>query len=165
MNKARRDYKSLGFSSYDDYLHSEHWQTTVRRFKGTSCWCCGSGTFLDLHHRTYARLGEEKAGDLVTLCRRCHELVHKEVRDGRSYLGNAHVDVRGYLGVVQEQVPSARKPKKQRKKKVLAKCETCGKWAKRGELRCRHCLKLVKKRKGPPAGSWGFVKKGLPGVR
>jgi hypothetical protein len=39
---------------------------------------------LEVHHRTYERLGCELAGDLVVLCHACHAVHHKEFgRPGR----------------------------------------------------------------------------------
>lgn len=31
---------------------------------------------LDVHHRTYERLGQEQEYDLTVLCHRCHSLFH-----------------------------------------------------------------------------------------
>jgi 5-methylcytosine-specific restriction endonuclease McrA len=42
-----------------------------------SCRVCGSKESLDVHHRTYRYRGEERMEDLITLCRPCHELFHK----------------------------------------------------------------------------------------
>ena len=32
---------------------------------------------LEVHHRTYERLGEELASDLTVLCNRCHHVHHQ----------------------------------------------------------------------------------------
>lgn len=78
---------------YRRYLKSPQWQETRKRFynskmfktyglksKSWCCYCCGvKDQPLDLHHRTYKRLGSENiAVDLVTVCRNCHEKIHKE---------------------------------------------------------------------------------------
>ena len=65
---------------YAAYLQSPHWQATraaALRRAGYRCQQCGATGRLDVHHRTYARLGREAAGDLVALCRECHEEIHE----------------------------------------------------------------------------------------
>lgn len=37
---------------------------------------CNSTSWLNIHHRTYDRVGCEDMGDLITLCRSCHERHH-----------------------------------------------------------------------------------------
>lgn len=73
--------KLLGFRSYQKYLQSPHWADLRRRFFSSKlfigkCWCCGSNGPLQLHHRTYKRLGAERLTDLVTLCGDCHKVTH-----------------------------------------------------------------------------------------
>lgn len=64
---------------YSEYLKSEWWQQ--RRLKALTraehrCQVCNAGNRLEVHHRTYERLGHERDADLVVLCRDCHELFH-----------------------------------------------------------------------------------------
>lgn len=44
---------------------------------------------LEVHHKTYARYGHERPDDLVTVCRRCHDIITSYVRSlryaGRTY--------------------------------------------------------------------------------
>lgn len=48
---------------------------------GRRCQVCNGTTGgLDCHHRTYARFGNERPGDLTVLCRVCHELYHEHRR-------------------------------------------------------------------------------------
>jgi 5-methylcytosine-specific restriction endonuclease McrA len=68
---------------YFDYLQSDAWREVKRRYlrsaRPKDCRICGASRFdarLDLHHRTYERLGRERLSDLVLLCRRCHDAVH-----------------------------------------------------------------------------------------
>lgn len=62
------------------YLHSDWWRR--RRAEaladaGGRCWNCGaSGRRLEIHHRSYARLGCEAASDLRAICRQCHSTFH-----------------------------------------------------------------------------------------
>jgi len=41
------------------------------------CQNCGCDEQLVVHHRTYARVGDEWPEDLVVLCRDCHEWEHQ----------------------------------------------------------------------------------------
>jgi predicted HNH restriction endonuclease len=81
-----RTIPAMSRSAYrDDYLGSEGWR--LRRIlaieaAGRRCQDCGWGDrtrrFLDVHHLSYARLGDELARDLVVVCRRCHRARHGE---------------------------------------------------------------------------------------
>lgn len=73
--------------SYKEYLQTPHWKRKREdklRTVGRRCQLCnrGSGT-LDVHHRTYERLGEELDQDLTVLCRACHTTFHEHRRLGR----------------------------------------------------------------------------------
>lgn len=80
--------------NYHKYIRSQEWQNKRKQFysssmykcntpnnKGTqwSCICCGiTNVPLDLHHKTYKRLGNERINiDLVTVCRECHSEIHR----------------------------------------------------------------------------------------
>lgn len=71
------------------YLRSEHWRETrlaaLERAEHR-CQVCNRTERLDVHHRTYERIGEERPADLTVLCRRCHDLFHgnAKVNDTRS---------------------------------------------------------------------------------
>jgi predicted HNH restriction endonuclease len=85
-------------SSYVDYyayIKSEAWQRKRRKFYSSSlyktytkegkwvCYCCGANESLDLHHRTYKRLGKENIStDLIPVCRGCHEKIHELEKSG-----------------------------------------------------------------------------------
>lgn len=64
--------------SYADYLASEEWHIRAARMKAYTPWCalCPATKDLEVHHRTYARVGRERPSDLVVLCARCHRLHH-----------------------------------------------------------------------------------------
>lgn len=71
------------FMSYrTEYLMSEHWREVKRRFKLSGlyhrrCECCLSQSVpLDIHHKTYKRLGNERLNDLIALCPICHAAAH-----------------------------------------------------------------------------------------
>ncbi|HEY4099173.1 MAG TPA: hypothetical protein VGM33_26855 [Baekduia sp.] len=68
---------------YREYLRTAEW----RRARAAALLRAGHSCSLDVthtedlevHHRTYERLGAELAADLVVLCRACHRLHHREL--------------------------------------------------------------------------------------
>ena len=76
--------RELGMKSYFEYLCSDQWHLTRERFRASglhqTCLVCFDPN-VDLHHRTYSRLGKERLDDLVALCRRHHEQIHVEGLD------------------------------------------------------------------------------------
>lgn len=66
---------------YREYLRTPEWRRTragalVRA--GQACSLDVTHTEdLEVHHRTYERLGAELVGDLIVLCRPCHRLHHR----------------------------------------------------------------------------------------
>lgn len=69
-----------GYASYAAYLRSDAWAATKARYRASrmpqTCRICDS-TPVDLHHRSYRRLGAEYLRDLVPLCRAHHNDLHK----------------------------------------------------------------------------------------
>lgn len=73
--------------SYKDYLKSQHWNKTKKRFVNKPshkyCYVCLSEDNLHVHHKSYKNkngdsiLGNEYGGQLVRLCSDCHNLWHK----------------------------------------------------------------------------------------
>ena len=68
---------------YSEYLKTDGWK--ARQLKaldraGNRCQVCNSADRPEVHHRTYERLGHERAGDLIVLCRNCHQLFHDNGR-------------------------------------------------------------------------------------
>lgn len=69
--------------AYSEYLKSAGWQTrraAALKRAGHRCQVCNGDKRLEVHHRTYERLGHERAADLVVLCRDCHQLFHDNGR-------------------------------------------------------------------------------------
>jgi hypothetical protein len=70
---------------YRAYLQSEGWRITRNRalkIARYTCQRCGARRNVQVHHRTYERLGCEVDGDLEVLCRDCHEGHHvQEMHD------------------------------------------------------------------------------------
>ena len=76
-----RQLDQLGYASYRDYLNGAEWAETKSRYRASkklqSCLVCRAPN-VDLHHRSYKRLGHERCDDLVALCREHHEQLHEE---------------------------------------------------------------------------------------
>lgn len=71
---------------YPSYLRSTAWQEKRREYwrngRYSACYMCDRPRFpgMQLHHRTYARLGYELLDDLVPLCPEHHEIVTRAWR-------------------------------------------------------------------------------------
>lgn len=64
---------------YKRYLHSEQWALIRKRVcdkYGNLCQECSQLGGLEVHHKTYERIGEERLEDLIPLCPRCHRSLH-----------------------------------------------------------------------------------------
>jgi len=76
---------------YHDYLQSADWakrRQWVLEFWDHRCALCFSTEKLEVHHRTYQRLGQEKLTDLIVLCDACHEQFHEKLgRTGQVTIG------------------------------------------------------------------------------
>jgi 5-methylcytosine-specific restriction endonuclease McrA len=76
---------------YSEYITSSTWRdSTARRaelaaarFRCRLCNRTNAEASLEVHHRTYERLGAEEASDLTTLCRECHVVVTDLLRRRR----------------------------------------------------------------------------------
>lgn len=66
-------------AAYERYLQTPQWKErrdrTVKRAKG-KCSLCSSKKQLNVHHRIYTRIGEERPEDLICICRSCHSGHH-----------------------------------------------------------------------------------------
>lgn len=75
------EVRALRALPYGEYLQTEHWKALRLRVLKSAvyrCQMCNADKPLDVHHRTYKRLGRERLSDLTALCRDCHEKFHKE---------------------------------------------------------------------------------------
>ena len=79
-------------NAYGAYLRSTHWRRLRERYRRQRPWRCGvcetSGA-LELHHKTYERLGAEQLDDLIPLCQSCHPLLHQLEREKQTTLDPA----------------------------------------------------------------------------
>lgn len=69
---------------YQEYLATRHWkEIRERKLKAAEfrCQLCNSlGVELHVHHRTYERIGRERDGDLIVLCKDCHSHFHDKLK-------------------------------------------------------------------------------------
>lgn len=81
-----RQLKKLKLRYLEEYYTTQQWEI-VKRAKRDSprivcelCDCVESkDCTMNLHHKTYKRLGEEMGYDLMWLCEECHETFHLTV--------------------------------------------------------------------------------------
>jgi hypothetical protein len=73
----------LGFDSYEAYLRSPGWaKRRGKAFSAAHGLCACGSLAVQVHHRTYVRLGEELPEDLHPVCRPCHEKIHALTAEG-----------------------------------------------------------------------------------
>lgn len=74
--------RTLREMPYQEYLLTTHWQW--KRYRklaqvGFRCEHCRGTVLLQVHHKTYERIGTERMSDLVVLCDGCHQEQHSEI--------------------------------------------------------------------------------------
>lgn len=78
---------------YTEYMQSPEWrQKRAEYFRSElpqGCQGCGQKRQLQLHHKTYERLGNEHLADLVPVCTSCHAIIHERHRLGDLSLWDA----------------------------------------------------------------------------
>lgn len=83
FQKFRKQLKDLGYSSYDQYLHSSHWEELKNRYRRSklpqNCRGCGSYEDIQFHHRTYKDLGHERTDQIIAVCKNCHKAIHDSI--------------------------------------------------------------------------------------
>src|SRR5262245_14671819 len=67
---------------YPDYLRTPEWRRRRDRALARALWCCEwpdcrARKVLEVHHKTYNRLGDELDQDLAVLCPQHHHAVHE----------------------------------------------------------------------------------------
>lgn len=80
---AKRSLKRRHSKLYNEYMPSGAWRKKkIEVFKhyGRACANCGSRNNLQVHHKTYKRLGRERLSDLQVLCRECHRIADMKRR-------------------------------------------------------------------------------------
>ncbi len=103
--------------TYKEYLQSDHWRTFRKQYflerNSKGCEFCKANVPLDLHHRTYARVGREKSSDVIPLCRSCHDEVHDLQRNH----GAKNLQVATDTVSLRHGVPTVKSLKKEKRKK------------------------------------------------
>ena len=73
----------------NNYLNSKHWGglrlKIYKKYDGICQRCKEDIPFsiADIHHRTYARMGNENENDLILYCKRCHKIIHNSKKKSR----------------------------------------------------------------------------------
>lgn len=81
----------MRYKEYSAYLRSAAWerrkQEIIRNNPNARCHCCAVQRSqripLDLHHLHYNTVGAERDGDVVPVCRPCHQAIHRVARAER----------------------------------------------------------------------------------
>lgn len=83
-----RKYLRANGITYQEYLDSPHWKDIRKRFWASKlhdnkCGICGNKEALQVHHKTYQRIGNEKLHDFELLCGKCHKGLHIEASNAK----------------------------------------------------------------------------------
>jgi hypothetical protein len=68
----------------EEYLKSNEWKTLRELVLkiDCNCQCCRSRKANDVHHLVYRNIVDITIGDLIPVCRSCHEYIHQAIDDG-----------------------------------------------------------------------------------
>ena len=98
---------------YEAYITSESWKSLrearLRKDK-RKCQACGTTENLHVHHVTYDRFTKEHLSDLVTVCKQCHSLIHRQARLKKLPLDLATKQVLGSNSRVRRKKPGGISP-------------------------------------------------------
>lgn len=83
--------KKVHYANYDEYLKSKWWRQRRKQALDKAknrCERCGEvpDKPLHVHHKSYDRLGREKASDLEVVCYKCHHYEHEGVIQADNHL-------------------------------------------------------------------------------
>jgi hypothetical protein len=86
------------FDNYLEYLSSEHWKKLKDKYWHSklpkSCYVCHTTENLNLHHKTYKRIGREWLADLILLCKKHHQETHEHIKTTHAKYSSAHRRIR-----------------------------------------------------------------------
>lgn len=88
--------------SYSEYMRSPQWKRKryqVLTYWGHKCGMCYKPGKLQVHHRTYERLGCELITDLIPLCEDCHTAFHGKGRGGPETIQETLTRIAQKMGV------------------------------------------------------------------
>ena len=75
--RSRQKFPRLDANAY------EQLRQQVLRRDGWRCQCCGEMSNLEVHHKQFrSQLGNDSEENLITLCSKCHSVVH-DLRSGK----------------------------------------------------------------------------------
>jgi hypothetical protein len=83
MGVKTKEYQTFK-ESYHAYLKTEEWQRKRKiclEYYGHRCAICYNDEKIDVHHRTYENVFDERPSDLTALCRECHDTFHHQMND------------------------------------------------------------------------------------
>jgi len=139
--------ESLGFSSYSEYLSSDHWRLFKESYRKSDrpmkCAVCCAGK-IQLHHHTYVRLGKEKLDDVTPLCRVHHEAVHGWLKDNRKMVNATHLAIGFLKGEVHQNKNKKKAPRKRKPKNKTRVYNRTPKLERRAARLARRALKAEK---------------------
>jgi hypothetical protein len=99
--------------TYREYLESEHWANLKRRYRASNlpqmCLGCNDPR-VQMHHRTYQRIGREELTDIIPLCKACHDKVHDYCRGNSMHVKDTHAVMRVVFGWSKKQMMEKFKP-------------------------------------------------------
>lgn len=89
INIRNEGFRIVRFFDFDKWKKSRQWEITKLRYYNSKlnkkcCYICDSKENLDIYHRSYKSLGNEKLNHLVQLCDSCHYNVRKFLFKHRS---------------------------------------------------------------------------------
>lgn len=79
-SRFKKKPKKKKQTAYAAYRRSSHWRDIRRQAlerDGHCCTTCKGTVKLEVHHRTYERVGKELLEDVIVLCQRCHAVEHQ----------------------------------------------------------------------------------------
>ena len=79
----KKDIGKINGIDYNEYIRSDEWKKKrilVAQRENHRCQMCGELVVVHyhIHHKTYARFGNEDLDDLMFLCEDCHIKLHRE---------------------------------------------------------------------------------------
>ncbi len=81
LRQVTKHQKEKRKARYKQYMRSDGWELKrkerLKIDKYTCQHCKAKNTELHVHHLTYKRFTNEEMSDLITLCKKCHDAVHR----------------------------------------------------------------------------------------
>ena len=110
-----------------EYLNTRHWRR-IRKYiydkREGVCERCGQkyeSAHMNVHHKTYEHIGDEREDELCLLCEHCHAIVHGNMPDEN---GEQKEDQR-FFKQGKGSMKNAIRYKPKKKKARARKCNTC----------------------------------------